>query len=448
MDHPKRGVAPAPYSIAVIGAGIVGCSIALTLSAQGHKVTVFDPDAPGSGASAGNAGAIVTGSVTPVATPGVLRALPRYLFDKNAPAVLRLAHLPRALPWLVKFARVGTRTEVDRISAALAPLVSNALSAYDPLVKLSNAQNQITQTGWLKVFASEAEFAGTELERILLDRACVSYDILDRKALTDLEPELAHEVCRVGLLQSQSGHVRNPQGLARNFMDTACKHSARHLRQRVSALQPRDIGGVEVISGGETALFDKVVVAAGAWSGTLARQIGDRVLLDSERGYHISFAPDSDELLGMPVAFPAKGMVLSPMAGGMRMLNGSELAGLKAAPDFQRIRNLTEQAYKVLPSLKDQARVSEWMGHRPSTPDSLPVIGPSPRCGNVLYAFGHGHLGLTLAARTAAMTAEVIENGSPPANHTPYLINRFNRVTKSASPHGIRSAQTTPSQPV
>ncbi|WP_417240703.1 NAD(P)/FAD-dependent oxidoreductase [Celeribacter halophilus] len=448
MNHSTLGVAPTPYSIAIVGAGIVGCSIALTLSAQGHKVTVFDPDAPGSGASSGNAGAIVTGSVTPVATPGVLRALPGYLFNKNAPAVLRLAHLPRAMPWLLNFTRMGTRKEVDRISAALKPLVSTALDAYDPLVRLSNSQDQITQSGWLKVFASDAEFAGTKLERTLLDRAEVSYDILDQHALSDLEPELAPEVCKVGLLQSQSGHVRNPQGLAQSFMETAAKHGARHLRQHVSGVRPHDRAGIYVSADGETTNFDKVVVTSGAWSGALVHQIGDRVLLDSERGYHIAFSQGSDGLLGRPVAFPAKGMVLSPMAGGMRMLNGSELAGLNAAPNFQRIRNLTEKAHAALPALKDQTQVSEWMGHRPSTPDSLPVIGPSPRCPNVLYAFGHGHLGLTLAAQTAAMIAEVIQNGTTPTSHTPYLIDRFSRIARPAASQDSRTTQSSPSHPV
>lgn len=417
--------APHKLSVTVIGAGIVGCSTALALAARGHRVTVFDPAAPGSGTSSGNAGAIVTGAVIPTATPGVLRALPSYLLDRNGPAVLRLRHLPRALPWLLRFLASATPAMVRRISADMAYLAAPALDAYAPLLKLSGTRHLVTKDGWLKVHGSEAEFKAAQPDRDLMSRANVSFDLLNKADLTDLEPNLAPGACVRGTFQPGCGVVRDPERLAREFLKTATERGARHLRQRVTGIRPLDDQRVEVVAEDGAYIFDKVVVAAGAWSAELVRQIGDKAYLEAERGYHIMFSPESAGLVGRPVAFPGLGMVLSPMEKGIRMLNGTELAGLDAAPDYRRIRNLTRKAYAVLPALRNHQRVSEWMGHRPSTPDSLPVIGRSPRCRNVLYAFGHGHLGLTLAARTADMISRAIESGTEAAEHTSYLIDRF-----------------------
>lgn len=411
--------------VAVIGAGIVGCSCALALAAQGWEVTVLDPAEPGSKTSFGNAGAIVTGAVMPLATPGVLRSLPFYLFDRNAPAVMRLKYLPRAAPWLWRFFRAGRRSEVDRISEALAALTGRALDAYRPLLTLSGAQDMVTQEGWLKVYGSEEEFAATALERDLSRRAGVSVERLDRAALTDLEPNLAPELCACGLFQPTSGFVRNPEKLASAFLSAARKMGAGFVQRRVEAIRAGDEKPALITSGGEVHRFAAVVVAAGAWSGELVRSLGDKVCLETERGYHMAFSPESSALLNRPVSFPGQGMVLSPMAGGLRVLNGSEMAGLRAAPDYRRIQALAGRARDCLPALASDKAGREWMGHRPSTPDTLPVIGRSPRHRNIFYAFGHGHLGLTLAARTAEMIAAEIGQDSTPEAHQAYSIARF-----------------------
>jgi len=167
------------------------------------------------------------------------------------------------------------------------------------------------------------------------------------------------------------------------------------------------------------------VIAAGACAARLARQLGDRVSLDTERGYHVGFGLETADLLRRPVGLPALGMVLSPMRNGLRLVSGDELAGLTAPPDFRRIRALVPQAQQAVPALKDQPVVSEWMGFRPSTPDSLPVIGVSPRGPEVIHAFGHGHLGLTLSAITALMVADAISGRPPPLDPGPYSIGRF-----------------------
>jgi len=423
MDEP--GNRSQGLSIAIVGAGIVGCATALALAAEGHRVTVFDPDSPGAGTSSGNAGGIVTGAVTPTATPEVLRALPSYLLDRGGPAVLRLHHAWRALPWLARFIRAGLPGEVARIAAALSPIVSQALAAHRALARGSRAEAMITNEGWLKVYASEQQLGQGARERHLMDHFGVRYALLDQRAVTDLEPNLNPALCRFGVHQPESGFVRFPQGLAQAYFDAAARHGAHHLRQQVRAISPGSDGGVTVHTGAGTLAFERLVVAAGAWSATLVRQLGDRVSLDTERGYHIGFGRDTGVLMRGPVVFPALSLVLSPMHDGIRLVSGDELAGLKAPPDYRRIRALVPSARRVLPALQAVEPVTEWMGYRPSTPDSLPVIGRSPRCADVVYAFGHGHLGLTLAAITARMVAAEIAGRAGPVARQPYLISRF-----------------------
>ena len=262
---------PAAQRIAVIGAGLVGSACALALAAEGHRVTILDPDPPGAGTSSGNAGGIVTGAVVPTATPQVLRALPGYVLDRNGPAVLRLRHAPRALPWLWRFIRAGRPSEVARIAAALQPLVQGSLHAHRHLAALAGAGGLITDQGWLKVFASDAEFAATAPDRALMDRAGVRYQVLDRDEVLSLEPGLNPGLARIGLHQPESGFVRNPRGLAQAYADAALSRGARHLRLRVRGLSRR-ADGVTLQTEAGPQDFARVVIAAGAWSASLARQ--------------------------------------------------------------------------------------------------------------------------------------------------------------------------------
>ncbi len=421
----QRANCDAQLSVAIVGAGIVGCATALALAIGGHKVTVFDPDAPGAGTSSGNAGAIVTGSVTPTSTPALLRALPSYIFDRSSPAVLRLRHSLRVLPWFIRFVRAGMPAEVDRIAAALHQIVSQSLTAHQALAAQCGAAALISHEGWLKVYGSDEEFAATALDRRLMDRFGVPHTILDQKAVTDLEPGLDPALCKIGLYQPESGFVRFPKGLAAAYFDGAALRGARHLRQHVTAISRRTEGGVTVHTEGGAQDFDRLVVAAGAWSANLVRQLGDRVSLDTERGYHIAFGPETSTLMRGPVVIPSMSLVLSPMHDGIRLVSGDELAGLAAPPNYTRIRALIPAAKRALPALRDVPPATEWMGFRPSTPDSLPVIGPSPRNPNVFYAFGHGHLGLTMAARTAELICDAFKQGRSVEQLSPFLIDRF-----------------------
>ncbi|NCM97131.1 MAG: FAD-binding oxidoreductase, partial [Rhodobacterales bacterium] len=212
---------------------------------------------------------------------------------------------------------------------------------------------------------SEQQLGQGARERHLMDHFGVRYALLDQRAVTDLEPNLNPALCRFGVHQPESGFVRFPQGLAQAYFDAAARHGAHHLRQQVRAISPGSDGGVTVHTGAGTLAFERLVVAAGAWSATLVRQLGDRVSLDTERGYHIGFGRDTGVLMRGPVVFPALSLVLSPMHDGIRLVSGDELAGLQAPPDYRRIRALVPAARRVLPALQAVEPVTEWMGYRP-----------------------------------------------------------------------------------
>jgi D-amino-acid dehydrogenase len=425
MNHPSENETRHPRTIAVIGAGIVGTATALALAAEGHTVTVFDHGAAGAGTSSGNAGGIVTGAVTPTATPGVIRSMPSYVLDRRNAAVLRPAYLFRALPWLFRFIEASRSTRVSQIASALHPLVSGSMQAHQALAGLSNALDLIRPVGWLKLYGSDAEFSNSALERELMMRHGVNFRVLTADEVSDLEPRLNRNTFTRGVFQPDSGFVNYPMALARAYMACALQRGAQHIQESVREIRPAEGGGVSIRTDGAIRHFDSAVVAAGAWSRQFAAQLGDSVSLDTERGYHLSFGPSTGHLLRRPVSFPEKQFVLSPMHDGISLVSGDELAGLEAPPDYRRIRALVPLACSVLPGMTGQAVQREWMGFRPSTPDSLPVIGRSPRCNDVFYAFGHGHLGLTLSAITAQLVAGMIGNHPDPFDMTPYRIDRF-----------------------
>ncbi len=425
MAHTNTAETNRPRSIAVIGAGIVGAATALALAADGHAVTVIDRGDVGAGTSFGNAGGIVGGAVTPTATPGVIRSMPAYLLDRNGAAVLRPGYALQAIPWLARFIAAGRPARVANIAAALHPLVSNAVQAHHTLAGMSNALGLIQPVGWLKAYSSPTAFAKTALERELMTRHGVHFAVLNAGEVADLEPGLSKDAYSCGLFQPDSGFVNYPMRLAQTYFEGALARGARLLQQHVQEIRPSSAGGVSVRTDQSTHQFDSVVIATGAWSKQFATQLGDQVSLDTERGYHISLGMTDGPLLTRPVGFPEKDCVMSPMHDGITVVSGDELAGLTAPPDFRRIRALLPFVNKVLPGTRAQTVQREWMGHRPSTPDSMPVIGRSPRCSNVFYAFGHGHLGLTLSAITAQLIAGLVSDRSEPFDLKPYRINRF-----------------------
>jgi D-amino-acid dehydrogenase len=408
--------------IAVIGAGIVGVSCALHLQRDGHDVTLIDPRAPGTATSFGNAGAIVTGAVVPLSTPGLWRDMPRILFDRDSAVRLRWRYLPRLTPWLFRFLLAGRHARVAAIADALEPLVSRAYDAHREMIAWSDADGLVGPVGWLKVYETEAAFAATRDDRELMLAHGVRLEILDPDDIRQLEPSLARRYVK-GLFEPGCGFVASPLKLVQAHAAQFQRLGGCIAQERVRGVQPMD-GGVRL--GCELGFrdFTAVVVAAGAWSKELARQVGDRVMLDTERGYHLNMEPGEAGELRRPVVFAERGFVLAPMLDGIRLTSGVELAGLHAPPDFSRIRRLVPAAREALPGLSGTI-TREWLGYRPTTPDSLPVIGRSPHCDAVFYAFGHQHLGLTLGPLTGRLVAALVAGRQPGLDLVAYRAERF-----------------------
>jgi D-amino-acid dehydrogenase len=409
--------------IAVVGAGVVGMSAALYLQRDGHKVSVIDARAPGTLTSYGNAGGIVTGAVTPTSTPDLWKEIPTMLFDRASPIRLRWSSLPQLTPWLVRFLLAGRRAQVDRSAAALAPILAQANDAHRELAGLAGVHDVLRPVGWLKVYETETGFAGSALERELMTRHGIKFEVLSQDELRQLEPHLAPKFIK-GLFQPDSGFASYPWKLVDGYGQYFAEVGGQFLHENVRRLEPREGGGVRVRSERGIRDFDAVVVAAGAWSARLASQIGDRVSLEAERGYHLNLEPEQSVELRRPVVFPERVFAMAPMQDGIRINSGIELASLEAPPDFSRIYKLLPHARAALPGLSDRVN-REWMGYRPSTPDSVPVIGKSPRCPSVIYAFGHGHLGLTLGPATGRLVASIVAGRSAGIDLSPYRPHRF-----------------------
>jgi glycine/D-amino acid oxidase-like deaminating enzyme len=408
-------------SVIVVGAGIVGMATGLALRLRGVEVTVVDRQPPGLGTSFGNAGIFATYEVMPVATPGILARVPGMLFDPSGPLAIRWQYLPRLAPWLLRFIAASTPGRVARLARDIAALTALADESYRPLFEAAGAGPLLRRQGALYVFteASEAAIRRTVDEYRAFG---VNARAIDRAELSELEPGLSRE-CRFGLLYPDTFHTVDPLALTRSLAEAFARRGGTLLQAPVARIEPAGPQRADVVlEDGRRLSARHVVLAAGAWSKPLARGIGDRVPLDTERGYHLVF-PQAGGLLNRPVCWAEGGFYMTPMAEGLRVVGTVELGGLSAPPRPARYAALEMRVKRMLAFEGQPA--SRWMGFRPSLPDSKPVLGPSPKAGAVIYAFGHGHLGLTLAGVTARLVADHVTGREPALDWTPYSAARF-----------------------
>jgi len=416
--------ATSTHDVAVIGAGIVGVCCALELQAAGHRVTVYDPKPPGTATSFGNAGMIAAGSIIPYSWPDLWKSVPSMLFDPMGPLTLRWQHLPRAAPWLLRFLAAGRRSSFDRITSEMAPLVGTARPAHDALITAHRIDPAlVSPNGYLMAYRSEGKFATTSLLRELLATHNVRFDVLDAHELRQLEPGLSREFQKA-LFIPDGTFVTESVALTRAYADAFVGRSGEFKQLTVRSTEMGPDGPRAVLTEGGRFAADRVVIAAGAWSRALARQLGSDVPLEAKRGYHINVPWNDKVVLNRPVVVGEGQYTLCPMRDGVRVTGGVEIGGLDLPPDYRRIRRLLPHAQQSLPGLGETID-REWMGHRPALPDSKPVIGNAPRRPGVYFAFGHGHLGLTLSAITARLVAEMVANRAPSVPIEPFRIDRF-----------------------
>lgn len=409
--------------IAVIGTGIVGTCTAAWLQRDGHRITFVDPLDAGEACSFGNAGSMSPSACLPVGMPGVWKKAPAWVLDPLGPLTVRGSYLPAVLPWLLRFVRHSKPAEVVRIATALRGLLAPIFESYQPLLEHAGAQALVRRTGCLYVYSSREVAAqwkwGMDLRRSL----GVALRDVDRDELESLEPDLKGAF-RFGILAPENGSTVDPSALVKALHARCLADGAGHLKRRVTGFELRD-GLVQALrlDGAEPLAVDGVVVAAGAWSARLAAQLGARVPLETQRGYHVT-VKSSNLSLRHTVMAVEHNLMVNPMAMGLRLAGSVELAGLRAPPNYARADVLLRKGRELFPHL-DASETTQWMGHRPCLPDSLPVIGRAPQAENAWLGFGHGHVGMCGGATTGREIAHLVAGRAPQVDLAPFSPLRF-----------------------
>jgi len=415
--------------VAIIGGGIVGAASALELLRDGHRVTLIEPGEPGGeqAASYGNGTLLNPSSVIPMSSPGLWKKVPGYLSDPLGPLAIRWSYLPRLLPWLWRFVRAGsTPAKLSATAHALAPLLADAPALHRALAEEAGVADLMSRQGVLFVFPSRADFAAEGLSWRLRRETGTKWLELDEDELRQREPALDRRY-KFAVLVEENGQCRDPGAYVAALVRHAVALGAEHRRTRASGLRIEGgrLRGV-VTDAGEIAC-DKAVIAAGARSRELAAAAGDRVVLETERGYHAVIADPGIELRYPMMPSDGK-MAFAMTSAGLRIGGQVELAGLDAAPNWKRaevLLNFARTAYPGLPANLTADKVKLWMGHRPSTPDGLPCIGTASGCADVVHAFGHGHVGLTAGPMTGKLVAEIVAGRTPSVDLAPFKATRF-----------------------
>lgn len=417
-----RGLSGMSKTTVVVGAGIVGAAIAFELQRRGRQVTLIDRDQPGLGASFGNMASIAVSEFMAVSRPATWRKIPRWLLDPEGPVWLRPFYAPKMTSWFLRFILAGRPSRVAAIEAAGAGLCARVLDDLKPMLEAVGARDMLTDEGCLAIYETEAEFAADRDHIALMENYGFAHQVLTGKAIRDLEPALSPHIVKAVLLPANRS-IRDPYRLVLKLVEAFRQAGGVFVSGEVERVERHGGGADVVLAGGTRLVTSDVVLAAGARTRFLAAALGEPIPLETERGYHTQImAPGIS--MRHSIIWPERAFMVTPTAGGIRVGGNVELAGLDAAPDYRRARVLVRHAQRALPGLKAE-ETSEWMGHRPAFPDTLPIISASSQVPGVWYATGHGHLGLTYSATTARLIADMMTGARPPVDMAPFSITRF-----------------------
>jgi D-amino-acid dehydrogenase len=407
----------------VIGAGIIGVAIAYALQRRGEAVTLLDRDEPGKGASYGNMASIAVTEFMPASRPAIWRQMPGWLLDPEGPVRVRPSYMPRLIPWFARYLAAGRPKKLKELEAAGAALCHRAPNDLDLLLKETGLHGMLSAEGCLSLYTDEEEFRADHDHIEMLKSFGFRHEILGGNAIRDLEPALSAKI-RKALLFPDNRSIADPYMLVTALADRFCALGGLVKKGEAIGFEDHD-GAVTAIRLRDGRRIDaaRTIVAAGAYSGHLSRMLGEPIPLETERGYHTQImAPGIT--MRHSILWPARAFMVTPTAGGIRVGGTVEMAGLHAPPDYARAKVLVKRAKEALPALKRDG-ATEWMGHRPALPDTVPIIGPSAKRRGAFYATGHGHLGLTYAATTASLIADLVVGAPPSIDLTPYRVDRF-----------------------
>jgi len=406
----------------VLGAGIVGVSVALHLAKRGLAVALLDRGDPGQGTSYGNAGIIEGNTLFPAKFPAGFGRLLRIALKRAPEANYHVTFLARVAPWLLAFRRNSTPERLVETMEAMRPLFSRSVGEHAALMAESDAERYLRRNGWLKLYRSDAGLAGTARERAIAAELGIPLRVLDREEARALEPSLA-PVFRHAVFWEQAASVSNPLAVTRAY--AARFKALGGVILRGDAMRLHQSAGrwrVETAEGPVDA--EATVVALGPWAPDLLQPLGIRLPLGIKRGYHRHFRPRGNAGLARPVLDAETGYCLAPMEQGIRLTTGAEFAARDAVPTPVQFTRVMPAATGLFP-LGDPVEERPWMGARPCFADSRPVIGRAPGQGGLWLAYGHGHSGLTLGPVTGRLIAEMMTGETPFCDPAPYRAERF-----------------------
>lgn len=413
-------------TVAVVGAGVVGLCTALEAQRHGFQVTLFDKGLPGEGASFGNAGYLATELIDPLATKKTLAAAPRMWLDPKGPLALPWKYLPQALPWLARFVRSASSARVEASRQALYQLNQAAVPAWQRCLADIGAEEYLVPSGYLLVWESENKLDEAKTHAAYLAQWDIESVLLQGAQLREKEPELAETVSHA-LFFPNACRVKDPYLLSKQLFAVFQARGGCFEQTEVSEILLQE-NAVGVVTATSQSRFEHVVLCTGAWGKPLLEQTGISVPLEAERGYHLTIETADMETppLHHPIGSAERKFVMSPLASGLRVVGITEIGGLRLPEFARRFNVLRHHSRQLLPRLNNPAlKVSEWMGHRPTLADSLPVIDLHPRHPRLLFAFGNQHLGLTQAAISAELVISLLRQVEPEFDVKPYRVERF-----------------------
>jgi D-amino-acid dehydrogenase len=408
--------------VVVVGAGIIGTTIAYELQRRGKAAVLVERDPCGKGASYGNMASIAVTEFMPASRPSVWAQMPKWLIDPEGPVRIRPSYMPRLVPWFLRFLEASRPPRVKELEAAGAVLCRRVYEDLMPLLQEANLTDMLTEEGCLSLYADEAEFSADREHIAVLERFGFRHEVLGGNAIRDLEPFLTSKIAKA-VLFPENRSIRDPYRLLLKLREKFMALGGRIEQGEVVGFDEGDRVKAVRLKHGRSIAASQIVLSAGAYTGKLSRLLGEPIPLETERGYHTQImAPGIS--MRHSIIWPARAFMVTPTAGGIRVGGTVEMAGLEAAPDYRRAKVLVKRAQEALPDLRAD-RATEWMGHRPALPDTVPIIGPSAKHRGVFYATGHGHLGLTYAATTARLIGDLVTGVNPPIDLKPYRVDRF-----------------------
>jgi D-amino-acid dehydrogenase len=411
-----------PLDVVIIGGGIIALASAQKLLAAGRRVTLIERRGIAQGASFGNAAAFAFSDILPLAASGKIRQVPRWLMDPLGPLSIPPAYALKIAPWLWHFWRESRGDRIQHSIAAQGAMMRLAEPEMALLVAESGLGGLVRHDGSLELYESEAEFKASLAGWQARAAHGVAFEHVRGERLAELQPGLSPGFV-AGTFVPGWQTVSNPYDFALALARAVEASGARFLRGEVISVAPAGAGVTIRLADGRELGSHAAVVAAGAWSRRLTDPLGDRIPLETERGYNTTL-PLGAFAVRRQLIFSGHGFVITPLVNGLRVGGAVELGGLDLPPNFKRSEAMLAKAMRFLPGLKPDGG-QQWMGFRPSLPDSLPVIGPSRASPRIVYAFGNGHLGLTQSAGTGRLVRDLICGETPSIDVSPFSAARF-----------------------